>query len=357
MATRVFGISAAWLALFLAVAGMPAHAQQETKRFVHPDGLFTLTLPADVDIRSGDGPVAVKAVSRNGWILTVQTGAANREIDFRGMISRLEDRYLGENLAWNKKVSERTARIGGLPALELIYDAARTRWQTIIARGQHTDFVIFVSAPPEVFADRGGEIHAILASFGTRPDEVPADRPSKVEAIPPGGSLASLAQVFSDPLLGYSIGYPADWIVSQNGEFSALFSGREGTDAYFATITTQNVSPPGVAGPAVAAEIAFDEHRARLAADSTSLTYAEEKPFAYDRGGVRLLGQEFLAHYAWNGQRFAAWVVVLPNPVQPVAHIFSYAAPEERFSTYRPIADAMLRSWSISGTEEVGAKR
>jgi hypothetical protein len=30
-----------------------------------------------------------------------------------------------------------------------------------------------------------------------------------------------------------------------------------------------------------------------------------------------------------------------------MAHIWSYTAPENQFLEYRPIADAMLKSWTI----------
>ena len=147
--------------------------------------------------------------------------------------------------------------------------------------------------------------------------------------------------------------YPRTWQHRQDGPYAVVFSGREGSPAYYVTVSVQNVQFTQSKTPA-AAEAAYDSHKSLLKQSAKDLRFDGETGFDYDRGGVRLKGQTFLAQYDHGGMLFRKWAVVLPNPNVPVAHIWDYTAPDDRFDTYRPVAEAMLRSWSIHGTEARG---
>jgi hypothetical protein len=383
-----------------------------------------LSVPQGAVAQPGEGPVAVRLTSINGWVITVQTGKFNPTLDLSGMVSRLEERFLGPNRAWNAKLGQRPGGLGGLPGIELAYSGERSRWQVLIARGRLTDFVVFVSAQPDTFTDRGEEIRSVLSSFNPRPEEKPDAPAASVapmpanpalppavikapEKVPPAAAPASLpekaslpdkapppektplsvraptpgpasppspapvdasavappakssvaaapalAKQFDDPSLGFAVGYPAEWVEERGTDYTVVFAGPPGSEAYYATVAIQNVGPPAAADPVSAANTAFDESRKQIAAAATELTTLWERPYAYDHGGVRLLGREFLVSYRWQDQRFSKWVVVLPNPAHPIAHIFSYTAPEASFPAYRPNAEAMLQSWIIHGTEK-----
>lgn len=353
----------------------PVSAQTPAQVYAHPDGLFEVAIPASARLQPGEGSLALRVMSRHGWIATIQAAPANRDMDFRDMINKLESRYLGDGKAWSQKLGEQVTEVGGLPALEAVYEGSRSRWQAVIARGSQTDFVFLLSAPPNVQAERADEMRGLLLSFRPRPGEIPevvspspmtsADKPPATgqrpsappERADPAADSDRMLRRFSEPAFGFSVAYPADWDVSREGPFTATFSGREGSEAYYTTVSFQNVSPEDATDPVAAAETAFDDWRDRIAGGATDLTYIGEQEYPYDRGGVRLVGQEFLVTYGWDGQRFSKWVIVLPNPAQPVAHVFAYTAPESLFQTYRPVAEAILRSWTIHGTQGANDNR
>lgn len=365
-----------------------AFAQSTSDVFRHPDGLFALVVPQGASAQPGEGPIAVRMTSVHGWAMTVQTGKATPGLDLGGMVARLEERYLGPARAWSAKQGQRSSQLGGLPGIDLAYEGERARWQVTIARGRYTDFVVFISAQPEVFTERAEEIRSVLASFDPRPEEgvskqdtgassslaksivrppqvepkstmdaAPVGLPgSKIESDPPASTKPdvgpSLTQRFLDESLGFSVDFPGDWNVEREVSHTVIFGGRPGSDAYFTTVEIQNISPPGAKDPIAAANAAFDESKKQIEAAATGLVVQGESAFEYDRGGTRLLGREFLVTYLWQEQRFSKWVIVLPNPTYPVAHVFSYTAPEANFSANRPIAAAMLERWVILGTEK-----
>lgn len=390
----------AMVALILATSAFcgGSGAQPASDIYRHPDGLFSLIVPQGASVQAGeDGPIAARITSVRGWTVTVQTGKATPGLDLGGMVARLEERYLGPSRAWSAKHGQRASQLGGLPGIELAYEGERARWQVTIARGKFTDFVVFLSGQPDVLTERSDEIRSLLTSFQPRPEEggsrqeagIPA-APGKAEAPPPPeqskkpvetapvaspsagiGSRptsdvvslampnveALLTQRFDEPSLGFAIDYPSDWMAERESDHTVVFGGRPGSHAYFATVAIQNISPPAATDPIAAANAAFDESKQRIEAAATELTAPREAAFEYDRGGTRLLGREFQVTYRWQGQRFSKWMVVLPNPTYPVAHIFSYTAPENDFPGNRPIADAMLQRWTIRGTEKESKTR
>ena len=393
--------AALFIAAMVLVEVPSAAAQAAPETYRHPDGLFALQVPQGAAAQPGEGPVAVRLTSIHGWTVTVQSGKANPSLDLNGMVARLEDRYLGANRPWTAKLDQRPGNLGGMPGVDLTYNGERARWQVLIARGRLTDFVVFVSAQPDSLSERGEELRGLLASFRVRDEELPerpvADQrlapanptspagaapsapavvssspaPAAESAAPPPAAVTAtaaakpapaetsgvpedvgLAQRFDDASFGYTLSYPADWVFEREGAYAVIFSGRPGTQAYFAAVSVENVSPAGAGDPSAAAGAAFDERRRQIEAAGGDLSWQWERAFEYDRGGTRLLGREFLVTYRWQDQRFSKWVVVLPNPIYPVAHLFAYTAPEAAFSGYRPVAEAMLRSWMIHGTEK-----
>jgi hypothetical protein len=72
-----------------------------------------------------------------------------------------------------------------------------------------------------------------------------------------------------------------------------------------------------------------------------------EQPLTYRSGRLSLAGRQMLVTYSFGGERYQRWAIVVPRPTGTVTHVWSYTAPEAKFETFRPIADAMLKSWTI----------
>ncbi len=58
-------------------------------------------------------------------------------------------------------------------------------------------------------------------------------------------------------------------------------------------------------------------------------------------------GHQFLVAYTQGGQPFTQWTVVVPRPAGTVVHVWSYTAPDGLFPVFRPVAEAMRKTWAI----------
>ena len=77
-------------------------------------------------------------------------------------------------------------------------------------------------------------------------------------------------------------------------------------------------------------------------------------PIIYENNGLRLQGHQFLVAYIQGGQRFKQWTVVVPRPAGTVVHVWSYTAPDGLFPVFRPVAEAMRKTWAIHVRGERG---
>jgi hypothetical protein len=251
---------------------------------------------------------------------------------------------------WSVKLGERATSIGGLPALETGYEGSGTRVRVFIVRGRKTDFVFMFFAPPRIFDKVMPNFDWVLQNFQLASDELPSGQTEPARAAPkptPPQASASADRRFSDRELGYAIDYPGDWEMEKPTQFSTIFSGRRGTEAYYATVRIQNVKPQTASGPKQAMVGVLGDLKAKLAAGAAELAYLAEGPFLYDRRGVRLEGHQFMVAYVNEGQRFRQWTVVMPRSSGTVTHIWSYASQDRRFDVFRPVAEEMLRSWTL----------
>ncbi len=156
-----------------------------------------------------------------------------------------------------------------------------------------------------------------------------------------------LDQRFADSGLGFAVAYPDTWIATRENPFLVVFSGREGTEAYRATVSIENVRPPGAATATAATAEVLADFKTRLARAVPDLRTEAETPIFRGEGEKRVEGSQFLVNYRLGGEPFRKWVVIMRRAAQPVVHIWSYTAPGDRFDSFRPVAEAMLESWTI----------
>lgn len=334
---------------------------------------YMLIAPPGSRVQERDnGQVAIQ--SRTGYAVNIQTGDANPSVPLTSMFAKLEQQYLGDGRAWSRKVSDDAVVIAGLPARVAVYEGSSTRTRVIIARGQKTDFVLMFFAPVTLFEKLSAEFSMILASFRPGPDDVPAatstaSAPAKEEApqtplraketasADPAGRPRQLAaapahpalNVFSESGYGYRLEYPVDWVLEKSSAFMNVFSGKEGTPAYEAIVTVQNVQPSDAKSGGEAAETVYAGLKSELSGQAKGVDFVGEKQITYSKRGLTLTGRQFVANYDHQGRRFRKWALVLPRPDGSVAHIWSYTAPMERFDAYRPVAEGILNSFLIEG--------
>lgn len=305
--------------------------------------------------------------SRKGYAVNVQTGDSNPAMSTPDMFHKLEIQYLGDGKPWARKVDESEQIIAGLPAGVAVYEAGSTRTKVVIARGTNTDFVMMFFAPISHFEKLSTEFEWILASFRPAPGEKPAETaivtehkdsapPLRAQSAPdanPAGRPMPAEQppaadvlIFSEAGYGYRIEYPAAWQLEKLSAFTNAISGPQGTPAYDAIVSLQNVKP---AGEGDVARIALDNLKANLSQQARAVQFVGEKPVTYAKYGLTLQGHQFVASYDHQGQRFRKWALVIPRPEGGIAHIWSYTAPLNQFDTYRPVAEQILNSLKIDG--------
>ena len=307
-------------------------------------------MPAGAEAVERDDGISLSIQSRKGYLINIQMGEVNLGLDLSRMAAKMEGRYLGPNKTWSSKLGERMITVGGLRAIDGIYEGQRTRTRVVIARGRKTDFVIMFFAPPSKFEALVGEFDGVLGTFAPGADEVALAAPSpQTDASPTTSAPTELAsQEYSDNDFRYAISYPGNWTFAKSSPFTVLFTGRRGTPAFDATVSVQTIRPPGprAAGQDLAAALLSDL-KTQLARGTQDLEYFGEGRFVYERAGLRLSGYEFLVTYTRGPRRHRQWSVIIPRPSGDVAHVWSYIAPVSHFDSFRPVAEAMQRSWEI----------
>lgn len=329
--------------------------------YTHPTRQFTVVIPPAAQAEERGPQRYLYVQSRRGYAITVQSGDAKPAATLAQMAGKLEAQNLGPGKRWSRKTDERAITLGGLPAIETVYEGTNVRVRAFIARGRRTDFVFMAAAPPNLHDDLKAEIDEFLARFKPAAAELPpaaaaaapaakegSAKTSAVAPVPPSPTGGPM-QRFFDGRFGFTIQYPGDWMATREGNYTVVFSGRPGSEAYQAMVSVQNVQPPTAKSPAEAVQAALADLKATLANSAVDLKLEAETPLVHGTGAARLEGQQFLVSYTHAGHRFRKWAVVLPRAAGNVAHIWSYTSPESRFDAFRPIAEAMLDSWAIGG--------
>ncbi len=320
---------------------------KQVQTYLHPIRKFTLAIPPGMEVSERGEAVQVSIRSRKGYMINVQTGDANPKLSLAQMTAKLEAQYLGLGKPWSQKINQRTLSVAGLAAHESLYEGAGTRVRVVIARGQKSDFVFMFFAPRDAYESLASKFDWVLANFQPNP----AERLTAAGGGPSPGALASKTGVppkrFAEPGYGYSIQYPGDWVVTLSSANTATFSGKKDTDAFHVFVIIENVKPPEAKTPAEAAVRALADLKASLAREASSVVFVGEQPLTYKNENLSLEGWQIVVTYTFAGERYRKWVLVVPRPSGTVAHIWSYTAPDSRFKTFRPFADAMLKSWTI----------
>jgi hypothetical protein len=153
----------------------------------------------------------------------------------------------------------------------------------------------------------------------------------------------------TDSGLGFTIDYPHSWTVEKgNGPF-VIISGKKGTPAYFATVNIQNVRPgAGVTDITQATQNVVADLKRQFKQADPNVRFPGQGAYVYSQQALRLHGLQFTVLYERDGEKFRQWTVVLARPDNAVVHVWSYAAPEDRYDRYGAIAGKILETWELT---------
>lgn len=364
------------------------------------EGRYSLVVPPEATITERPNSTDIRIQSRKGYVINLQAGP-NRPLSLEQMAMQLEERYLGENKPWVSKLASTQRPIAGMPGIENVYRGSGAKIKLIIARGKQNDFVMIFNGPERSFDTFESDFDFIETNFHPAKTEInkagveellarqqaaKLGKQAKPETIPPKQEINPLLQPsmadkqaalnapyelpdvrpqtgytsnsplkrlvngkqqFFAPEYGYSIEFPGDWLLEKPGMYSLLISGQPGTEAYLATVGVQNVKP-GLAGSykEIVTHV-VDGLKKEYQENGDNVVYYGEKFFPFQQGQIHMDGYQFLVTYNYEGQKFRKWVMLLPRARGGVVHIWSYTAPEAQFNTYRPVAEEILKSWSI----------
>lgn len=348
--------AAAFLLLWACALAFAARAAPVPGQvYEHPQRKYVITIPADARIREPGGTVDIAIDSDKGYGIILQTTDSGPGTTISETAASLEAAYLGPGKPWTHKIGQGVSLIAGLVSFSGRYEGQGARYRVVITRGPVNAYTFIFRARAESYDDLEPEFLWMLNAFRPAPGDAPP--PSAAAAARPaadGSDAAPAVRRFAERRLGYAVDYDPDWILERPTGEAVMLSGPEGTDAFYATVSIQNVAPPDAETAVQAASMAMDQIRAQFETQAEDVTVERQGPHIYKKDDVFLLGQEFVASYTQGGHPYRQWSLVIPRPEGRVAHVWSYRAPAEQFARHLKTAERILASWTITklDTEE-----
>lgn len=326
---------------------IPALGEQgKAMMFRHPKQGYLVAIPPGAIVEHRDGVSGIAIKSRKGYMITVQTSAAQKGTPLPELMARLEQRYLGNGRPWSRKLGGQPTKLAGLAAFETMYEGAGSKVRVIITRGAKYDYAFIFIAPPQEFNRLVGDFNWVLQSF--RPAHGGPDGQAGGGGDGLVEMMAGKVQRLKDSGLGFTIEYPLSWNVEQGAGPFVVISGPKESPAYFATINIQNVLPPaGVTDITEATQDVVRDLKRRLKEADSGVRFPGHGAYRYSDQGQTLHGLQFTVEYERGATKYKQWTVVLARPDNGIVHVWSYAAPEDRYERYGAIAGHMLQSWRI----------
>lgn len=315
--------------------------------FRHPKLGYFVAIPPGAIVEHRDQVRGIAMKSRKGYLITLQTGPAKIGTPLPELMSRLEQRYLGNGRPWSRKLGEQPGRLAGFESFEAMYEGAGSKVRVVVTRGPRLDYAFIFIAPPQEFPKLESDFNWVLQSFR------PSQGSDNAETSPQGGDglveiMQGKTRQMPDNGLGFTIDYPQSWVVEQGNGASVIISGRKGTPAYFATINIQNTRPSvAEADLTQATQNVVSDLKNQLKNAGPNVRFPGQGAYVYSRQGVTLHGLQFTVEYERSGQSFRQWSVVLARPDNDIVHVWSYAAPQAAYDRYGAIAGKMLESWTL----------
>jgi hypothetical protein len=158
----------------------------------------------------------------------------------------------------------------------------------------------------------------------------------------------ALGNTFQESGFGYTVKYPGDWVYTKPSQYTVVFSGKEGTDAYYSTVSIQNIAPSKAGGKHQDVDSLVKSLKDQITTGTENGKISDEKAFDCSAEGEKLTAKGFKAEYARQGENFKQCVVVVQRADGKAFHIWSYTSPAVQYDTFLSTAQAILDSWAIT---------
>jgi len=206
----------------------------------------------------------------------------------------------------------------------------------------------------------GGVVLVLIAAAAyiqiVQPQNKQAPQPppaqSHVNTISPDPLPAeALTQTYAEEGMGYAIMFPDNWVIGKTdqGTKSVVLTGKEGTNAYGATIVIQNLLTTKTEGVYADARAAAEDLKAQLLTQAQETNISQEGDIAYTTSEKKdVPGVQWYGEFKLNDTPFKQLQLVLTHPNGAYLHSIAYAAPSNVYTAIEPTAREIIRSFVMS---------
>lgn len=162
--------------------------------------------------------------------------------------------------------------------------------------------------------------------------------PSSIEKV-------KLSKTFKNNELGFSINYPADWEYTQPNVWTVLFSGKQGTEAYYSTVNVQIIASKQTGGKYGTVEETIGGLKKQFLTAPQAKIIAEGASTLTQADGTKLEGRRLIVTYFLEGtQPTKQDQRVFPKKDGLGFYAWAYTSPTDQYDKYFPIVESMLES-------------
>jgi hypothetical protein len=160
-----------------------------------------------------------------------------------------------------------------------------------------------------------------------------------------------LTQTYAEPGMGYAIMYPDSWSIGKTdkGTKSIILTGKEGSDAFGATIVIQNLLTTKTEGVYADAKAAAEDLKSQLVAQGKETNISQEGSIAYTTSKKEdVPGVQWYGEFKLNETPFKQLQLVLTHPNGAYLHSIAFAAPANVYTAVEATAREIIRSFVMS---------
>jgi len=154
-----------------------------------------------------------------------------------------------------------------------------------------------------------------------------------------------LSKTFKNDELGFSIGYPVDWEYAQPNAWTVVFSGKQGTEAYYSTVNIQSIASKQAGGKYGTVEEAMGDFKKQFLTAPQAKIIEEGASILTQADGTKYEGRYLIVTYLLEGTQLTKQDQrVFPRKDGLGFYAWAYTSPKDQYDKYFPIAESMLES-------------
>lgn len=157
-----------------------------------------------------------------------------------------------------------------------------------------------------------------------------------------------LSKLFDNTDSHYSIKYPSSWDYEKTGPGTVVFSGKNGTQSYFSTVNIQTVLTKKTGGDFTSVKDFMTDLKKQAKSQSPNANFTDSGPIQIKAAnGMDVKGEFVTFIYDYKEKTFKQWQIVVMRGDEQVFYAWAYTALVDRYDVDLPVAEAMLKTWTI----------